>query len=799
LPTRSILLEFPAGGINRRSPDEAKSPFTTPDAVNVRTVGVLEKKRRGGSRPFYKKRFATELGSGNPVNLLNSLRTTDISGAATFLDALPNDNNWDTASWADATLDFATTPGLAIGPSVTAAETTLVWGNVLKTANVPAMNQSLVRTIYAFVNEGVNEANIDLYANMDKTSPLNTDSVGVRLSRGSSGSGTNLFITIDDLETSGQISAQGRGSGWLSLKIEPEKLTAEYQEISTGAQTLRAVRTGSYGAVAGDSIGFSSSIDNTDPADTFDTIRVEYTTASPNNPPEMIIAASNGQLYRESEADPPLVTVGTNITLETDSLQSVPRLGRLYIADFAVPRKERTTVSSNATLNASTGVLTDTDATFDTAGDTFVIAGGDVIELTTVTGGDVATGFYKVTAVGSATTITIQTLAGDAPGTTDATALAYRIIPGLKVYDSSTDAATLWIATSGVLPYGCRLISTFRDTIMLSGDPNNEGVWYMSRQNDVDDWTESAVDIRSAVFGTSADSGYVIGAPITALSQFTKDYHIAATAQDMWIFRGHPRQGGGIDAVSNSIGMIGPWAHAITDENVLYFTSKTGIYRITEREASVLEEPTAISREIIPLELLDIDTALYELFMMYDPKRSGLYIHKVSKTVGSTSTWFFDTLLNAFWSDTFSNDHDALSMIYSGVFNDVVFGHRDGFLRTFDDAATSDDGTVQPTMVDIGPFRINRGRFGLIDSLEIVMDELSNDVTWAVRTGQSAQAAISAVSDATGTAVAGTNYRQSVRMSGEWAVLRLTTEAAGRWAMERIKLRLQSGAESRKF
>jgi hypothetical protein len=64
-------LLFPAGGVHRRLAFQQAPPFTTPDALNVRTDDLLASRERGGSRPGL-ARYA-ELGAmvlDNPVRLI---------------------------------------------------------------------------------------------------------------------------------------------------------------------------------------------------------------------------------------------------------------------------------------------------------------------------------------------------------------------------------------------------------------------------------------------------------------------------------------------------------------------------------------------------------------------------------------------------------------------------------------------------------------------------------------------------------------------------------------------------------
>jgi len=73
-------LAFPLAGVSRRGPhrQDNRAPFTAPWAVNVRTVGPSELRRRGGSRPGLAKFCPTRL--GDDVSALIPVTYYDTAG-----------------------------------------------------------------------------------------------------------------------------------------------------------------------------------------------------------------------------------------------------------------------------------------------------------------------------------------------------------------------------------------------------------------------------------------------------------------------------------------------------------------------------------------------------------------------------------------------------------------------------------------------------------------------------------------------------------------------------------------------
>jgi len=99
MPAKGLTnIVFPVGGLDRRFGFQRQPPYTCADALNVRPDDVLERRRRGGSRPGLAKCFSTRLGvDGNrAVRMLTTLRgsRTDAytEGLDTF-DTSPLDND----------------------------------------------------------------------------------------------------------------------------------------------------------------------------------------------------------------------------------------------------------------------------------------------------------------------------------------------------------------------------------------------------------------------------------------------------------------------------------------------------------------------------------------------------------------------------------------------------------------------------------------------------------------------------------------------------------------------------------
>lgn len=795
-----INLEFPLAGIYRGASHQHQRPFTTQDAMNVRPYDVLESRARGGSRPGLAKAFSEQLGSGAYVNLLSLVRTAVATPSRTLQDHFVNLTAWTNAPWDDENL---TQSGTILTGSTTPGNRAAIY----KTAALAIdWNSDVVITMT------INEKKYNKYrifARMTQGSPNVSTSVGCEVSIES----TKIKLTtlIDDVaqasvQTSG-IPDPFNGQMLLVLEIRANEGYVRAHYVSANSPNLALELHGTL--PTGDAIGVEIENIGTG-AGEIDAIHVSYKTT--NLPPQgRIVAASNATLYSESTVGALTLitgspTFGTGVggraqsDVEATPVSVAARFAKLYIADWAEPRRERTSKSSNATIADGTGILVDTDATFIADG---VVAGGDVIELTVSTseGTAIATGWYEVDSITNETTIVLKTLiAIPAAPTGDSTSTAYRIVPGIKIYDAVTDLVTLMVDTSdGVAPYACRIVTLYRDRLVFSGDPNNPGDVFMSKQGAPTNYDYgNANDGVQVAFGFDVGGLGRLGAPVTSLIPVFDDLMMVAGEGECSVLRGDPAVGGTFDHLSRRVGVLSFDAWAPTDDDQIYFLSIDGLYRIHRTELGGLVEPKRVSPERIPDELREIDPDTHQVFLEYDPEYLGIWIRIASLSSGDSQVWWYDMRLEGFFRDRYAEDHDAFCGVIADLPNRLIFGMRDGYVRKYSRGADDDDGTSFTSYADLGPIRLGRnGRDGYLDGIDVALDENSGACTLKVRAGKTPQAAKNAADFATRSLVAGLNPSFRPRMRGRDAYVRIQNSGDVRWALEFMEAEVKSGGRLR--
>src|SRR6185503_12946635 len=272
----------------------------------------------------------------------------------------------------------------------------------------------------------------------------------------------------------------------------------------------------------------------------------------------------------------------------------------------------------------------------------------------------------------------------------------------LSVYDPIAGTVEKVIATDGTIPRGANCICTWRDRIVLGGGTTDPYGVKMSRQGEPEDWDYSEEDAAAAVDLGLANAG-LVGQTVTSLTPHADNCLIIGCPSSLWLLQGDPTSGGQVANLSMAVGVIGPNAWCTTADGMFVFLSHDGLYGVPAG-CSSSGNPTSISRERLPQELLNIDatsaTGGKYVSMAYDTRWRGIFIFVSSRTSADTdaggTNWFFDWETKSFWPFQFQEARmDVVSCHARSNFphgeSVVICGCRDGYLRTFVSTATKDD------------------------------------------------------------------------------------------------------------
>jgi hypothetical protein len=610
-----------------------------------------------------------------------------------------------------------------------------------------------------------------LYLRMDNTTPAYaTEGVEVELIQtGSTGAYTaSLKSYIGSVETvvdtdSGTITA-GAYPGWLTATVAADVVTVWWN----GTQIL----TGTVDSHSGVKVGFGLEATVEDGLALCNVFRVQYySTGTVEALRTQLIASAGGDLWKEGPYGV-MTQVTSNLTVRDDAkLNSAQTAQKLYIADYGDLRDTGTDGTMSGAKLDDAGAQDWTTLGIDTDSDVCVLS---------AVGGGTTAGTYAITAVHATDGVTLSPDPGD--GT-----CSYRIERGPKIYDPLTDTISLWIATSGKgsVPTGCPLIARYLDRICLGGADIAPHVWYMPRAGDPLDWDYSQTDAQAAVAGTTAEAG-VPGDPLTAFVPFSDDYLVMGCMDSLWRMTGNPAQGGRLDNLSQTIGIIDQDAWCLGPNGELIFLSRNGLYQMVPGGNSY---PQPISHETLPKEMKHVDTKVYEVNLEYDVADRGVHVYMTPDSPNGRVHYWYDWDNKTFWPVTLDGEHEpTVTTAYEGTAvedSGVLLGCRDGKLRRFSHLAGNDCGTAFTSYVMIGPIPLaSQGNVGRTIKMDGVLAAESGAITWSLHPGLTFEAAVNASASDSGDWEEGLNYATHPSSRGSAVCLKLTGTTGVRWAYE---------------
>jgi hypothetical protein len=769
-----MTLRWPLGGLNRTRAFREQPPFSTPDCLNVRPDGTIKERQRGGSRPGLGKAYYEDLGT--EIRMMAELTHVEDGGYHYLIDGFDGtalNTRWTQASW------------LTNAPAILSDLATASSGDeetgVVLTNQSQDLTQDYQIDLFIVPRSGTHNGEYRIYARMDDTTPdASADGIECNLIlSGATGaySGTlKSYVsgtpTTTNFSTGNNTSAQ---SGIFRVHISGTTVTCSWLGTQVASATV-AAHSGNH------RVGFGMKSTVAGELAVVDYFQLQYKKASDTRKArrKMLMASSGGTLYKETFYGT-LAAVSSSLTLVSDrKVRAVDRGQNLYIADHGDPRAVGT---SGAIAGAGNDELDDAGVSDWTA--LGIDTDDDVAVLSGFSAGTAGT--YKISSLAT-TEVTLTTSPGAGTGGT------YSIERGPKIYNPATDAITLWTATTGQVPSGCKLIARYRDRLVLAGDQATPHAWYMSRQGDPLDWNYSQDfdDAQRAVAGSTSEAG-LVGEPVNALVTHNDDYLLFGCDSSLWVLRGDPAFNGQIDNLSHSVGIIDGDAYCHGPNGEVVFLSRDGIYAL----ASVTSPPVSLSRESLPAEMIDIDTETYEVGLVYDIRDRGVHVYITPKDVGGTGLHFwFDWELKSWWPYSFATGVEPTAVLrYNSdvaQYSNVLLGCRDGYVRRFFDANERDEATVFSSYIQYGPFALSPNDYneGLANEITGRLAKGSGSVTWALQVGDDQEAAQGAGAFETATWTAGTNYVERPRARGMAAVLKLTG-GGQRWAVEGCTLLVQ--------
>jgi hypothetical protein len=270
-----------------------------------------------------------------------------------------------------------------------------------------------------------------------------------------------------------------------------------------------------------------------------------------------------------------------------------------------------------------------------------------------------------------------------------------------------------WIPTDGDLPDGGSNIGCLCFGRIFLNSMLNPHQWSCSRIFDPLDWDTSQTDVGSATISQNAKAGEV-GDAIVAMIPYKDSYLIWGCANEMWILRSDPLQGGVNTCLSKATGIFSPTSYCWDDKNNLYFLGTDGIYSLSSEAIYNAQPPENITKQRIPklITSLKLNRRTDRVVMGYDKQRYGIQVAITQQDGQWSVNFWIDLRTGGVFPDTFPSTQTQSSIFYFNSFKSeergLLLGGYDGFIRKYDETAKSDEGsnTIESSVV-LGPINSN--------------------------------------------------------------------------------------------
>ena len=268
-----------------------------------------------------------------------------------------------------------------------------------------------------------------------------------------------------------------------------------------------------------------------------------------------------------------------------------------------------------------------------------------------------------------------------------------------KVYDPKAGTvADYKSASAGEIPPRGRLITTWRERIVIArfaDDPQN---FAMSAQGDAEDWDffPPVVTPTQAVTGNNPIFEGKAGDIINAIIPVSDDLLIFGGDRAIFRVSGDIMAGGQIDRITSDTGIAFGRAHCRDDQGRIWFFGSRGGLWVMDPAGTQAQEVTdyTASREL--QDAVDFSTHYVEL--AYDHRHEGVWIIQSPFGAGGTlkTHYFYDTKHGGLWPDAYNKagiQPTCLGVLDGDAPADrrVVFGSEDGIIRKWDEDAKADD------------------------------------------------------------------------------------------------------------
>ena len=368
-----------------------------------------------------------------------------------------------------------------------------------------------------------------------------------------------------------------------------------------------------------------------------------------------------------------------------------------------------------------------------------------------------------------------------------------------------------WTLTDGTFPDGGSNILSLCWGRLFMNSVDNPHQWFCTRVSDPLDLLLVQDDVASPQNSQATTSAGLVGDQLIAMIPYKGNMQVFGCLNTMFVMRADPAKGGAFTTLSDTTGIFSHTSYCWDDKNNLFFIGSDGVYVMSASDIIDGNAPQNITKENVPklLSAMGLNRRTDRVAMAYDKDRYGIAISATQLDGAWNASLWLDLRTGGVFPDVFNASHYPTSMLYLNARRasdrKLLFGCQDGYVRTWDEGNTGDDGETIESVVMIGPITSPNVKAKVkIREMSVDVGADTDSVTVGVFAKDAASQVVKAVQDDEAPKVARTITSQgsnpsmrNVAHAGAVGVVLSNTSASSSWTVESITVDVAESGRSK--
>lgn len=312
-----------------------------------------------------------------------------------------------------------------------------------------------------------------------------------------------------------------------------------------------------------------------------------------------------------------------------------------------------------------------------------------------------------------------------------------------------------WTLSTGEFPGGGSNVTALCWGRVFMNGIQHPHQWFATRINNPLDLLLVVDDVASAQNSQATKKAGLVGDQIIAMIPYKGNTMVFGCLNNMFVMRADPAKGGFFTTLSDTTGIFSSTSYCWDDKNNLYFMGFDGIYAMSAETIIEGATPVNLTKEHLPklVSNMGLNRRTDRVVMKYDKDRYGIVV-SVSQHDGAWKAIFWmDLRTGGVFPEDYAEDHIPTALTYfdarTKAERTLLAGCDDGYVRTWDEAEKSDDGsTAIESNVLIGPITGSNARAKVkLDEVSIKTGIDTDAITVSLYSGDTAEHLIKNVTD----------------------------------------------------